>query len=51
MAGGFTPEFLEELKYKCDIVEVISQYVPCRKKADAISGAVLFTMKKPLLFA
>lgn len=42
MAGGFTPEFLEELKYKCDIVEVISQYVPLQKKGGRYFGCCPF---------
>lgn len=32
MSQGFTPEFMEELKYKTDIVEIISQYVPLQRK-------------------
>lgn len=51
MAGGFTPEFMEELKYKCDIVEIIAQYVPLQKKAGVISVVVLSTMKKRRLCA
>ena len=38
MAGGFTPEFMEELKYKCDIVEIISQYVPLQKRGGRYVG-------------
>lgn len=30
--AGFPERFIEELKYKCDIVSVISQYVPLVKK-------------------
>ena len=30
--AGFPREFLEELKYKCDIVTIVSQYVPLVKK-------------------
>ncbi len=46
MAGGFTPEFLEELKYKCDIVEVISQYVPLQKKGGHYFGCCPFHNEK-----
>ncbi len=46
MAGGFTPEFLEELKYKCDIVEVISQYVPLQKKVGRYFGCCPFHNEK-----
>lgn len=46
MTGGFTPEFLEELKYKCDIVEVISQYVPLQKKGGRYFGCCPFHNEK-----
>lgn len=46
MSGGFTPEFLEELKYKCDIVEVISQYVPLQKKGGRYFGCCPFHNEK-----
>lgn len=46
MAVGFTPEFLEELKYKCDIVEVISQYVPLQKKGGRYFGCCPFHNEK-----
>lgn len=46
MAGGFTPEFLEELKYKCDIVEIISQYVPLQKKGGRYFGCCPFHNEK-----
>lgn len=46
MAGGFTPEFLEELKYKCDLVEVISQYVPLQKKGGRYFGCCPFHNEK-----
>lgn len=32
--AGYPERFLEELKYKCDIVSVISQYVPLVKKGS-----------------
>lgn len=50
MAGGFTPEFLEELKYKCDIVEVISQYVPLQKKGGRYFGCCPFHNEKTASF-
>ncbi len=46
MAGGFTPEFLEELMYKNDIVEVISQYVPLQKKGGRYFGCCPFHNEK-----
>lgn len=46
MAGGLTPEFLEELKYKCDIVEVISGYVPLQKKGGRYFGCCPFHNEK-----
>ena len=46
MAGGFTPEFVEELKYSCDIVEVISQYVPLQKKGGRYFGCCPFHNEK-----
>ena len=46
MAGGFTPEFMEELKYKCDIVEIISQYVPLQKKGGRYFGCCPFHNEK-----
>lgn len=46
MAGGFTPEFMEELKYKCDIVEIIAQYVPLQKKGGRYFGCCPFHNEK-----
>ena len=46
MASGFTPEFMEELKYKCDIVEIISQYVPLQKKGGRYFGCCPFHNEK-----
>lgn len=46
MAGGITPEFLEELKYKCDIVEVISGYIPLKKKGGKYFGCCPFHNEK-----
>ena len=50
MAGGFTPEFMEELKYKCDLVEVISQYVPLQKKGGRYFGCCPFHNEKTASF-
>lgn len=44
--GGFTPEFMEELKYKCDIVEIVSQYVPLVKKGSRYFGRCPFHNEK-----
>lgn len=46
MSTGFTPEFMEELKYKCDIVEIISQYVPLQKKGGRYFGCCPFHNEK-----
>lgn len=47
---GITPEFLEELKYKCDIVEVISQYVSLQKKGGKYFGSCPFHNEKTASF-
>lgn len=46
MKGGFSPEFLEELKYKCDIVEIVSQYIPLQKKGGRYFGCCPFHNEK-----
>lgn len=46
MSQGFTPEFLEELTYKSDIVEIISQYVPLQKKGGRYFGCCPFHNEK-----
>ncbi len=46
MSQGFTPEFLEELKFKCDIVEIISGYVPLQKKGGRYFGCCPFHSEK-----
>lgn len=46
MAQGITPEFLEELQYKNDIVEVISTYVPLQKKGGRYFGCCPFHNEK-----
>ncbi len=50
MSQGFTPDFMEELKYKCDIVEVISQYVPLQKKGGRYFGCCPFHHEKTASF-
>ena len=50
MSQGFTPEFLEELKYKCDIVEIVSQYVPLQKKGGRFFGCCPFHHEKTASF-
>ncbi|MEG2688833.1 MAG: CHC2 zinc finger domain-containing protein, partial [Clostridia bacterium] len=50
MAGGFTKEFMDELKYKCDIVDVISQYVPLTKKGGKYFGCCPFHNEKTASF-
>lgn len=50
MSQGFTPEFLDELKYKCDIVEIISQYVPLQKKGSRYFGCCPFHHEKTASF-
>ncbi len=46
MSQGFTPEFLEELKYKSDIVQVISSYVPLVRKGGKYFGNCPFHHEK-----
>lgn len=50
MAQGFTPEFLEELKFKNDIVEVVSTYVPLTKKGGRYFGCCPFHNEKTASF-
>ncbi len=50
MAGGITPDFLEEIKFKCDIVEIISQYVPLQKKGGRYFGCCPFHNEKTASF-
>jgi len=50
MAQGITPEFLEELQYKNDIVEVISSYVPLQKKGGRYFGCCPFHNEKTASF-
>jgi len=46
MSQGFTPEFMEELKYKTDIVEIISQYVPLQRKGGRFFACCPFHGEK-----
>lgn len=43
-------DIIEEVRSRNDIVDVISTYVPLKKRAVLILGFVLFIMKNPLLF-
>lgn len=42
--------FLEELKYKCDIVSIVSQYVPLTKKSGKYFGCCPFHNEKTASF-
>lgn len=46
MPSGFSTDFMEELIYKCDIVEIISQYVPLAKKGGRYFGSCPFHNEK-----
>ena len=50
MAQGITPEFLEELHFKNDIVDVISTYVPLQKKGGRYFGCCPFHNEKTASF-
>lgn len=50
MSKGFPPEFLDELKYRSDIVEVVSQYVPLQKKGPKYFGCCPFHNEKTASF-
>lgn len=45
-SGGISREFLEELKAKCDIVTIISQYIPLSKKGGKYFGCCPFHNEK-----
>ncbi len=42
--------FLDELKYKCDIVSIISQYIPLSKKSNKYFGCCPFHNEKTASF-
>ena len=44
--GGLTPNFLDELKFKCDIVSIISQYIRLDKKGGKYFGCCPFHNEK-----
>ena len=46
MAKLFSPEWLDELKNRCDIVDVISRYVPLKKNGREFSGCCPFHHEK-----
>ncbi len=46
MARLFAPEWLDELKARCDIVDVISRYVPLKRNGREYSGCCPFHHEK-----
>lgn len=50
MNRGFDSNWLEELKYKCDIVEIISRYIPLQKKGGKYFGCCPFHHEKTASF-
>ncbi|MCQ2602512.1 MAG: DNA primase, partial [Clostridia bacterium] len=44
--GGINQDFLDELKFKCDVVSIISQYVPLTKKGNKYFGNCPFHNEK-----
>lgn len=50
MDRGFDSDWLEELKYKCDIVEIISRYIPLQKKGGKYFGCCPFHHEKTASF-
>lgn len=46
LAGLFSPEWLDELKNRCDIVDIISRYVPLKKNGREFSGCCPFHHEK-----
>ncbi|MCI5819597.1 MAG: CHC2 zinc finger domain-containing protein, partial [Acidaminococcus sp.] len=50
MAKGFDTNWLDELKYKNDIVEVISRYIPLQKKGSKYFGCCPFHHEKTASF-
>ena len=44
--GGLTPNFLDELKFKCDIVSIISGYIRLEKKGGKYFGCCPFHNEK-----
>ena len=48
--GGITQEFLDELKFKCDIVSVISGYIRLDKKGGKYFGCCPFHNEKTASF-
>ncbi|MGI6162250.1 MAG: CHC2 zinc finger domain-containing protein, partial [Christensenellales bacterium] len=51
MAGFFPPEWLEELRYKNDIVEIVSQYVTLKPKGKKHWGLCPFHGEKTPSFS
>ncbi len=46
MAQLFAPEWLDELKSRCDIVDIISRYVPLKRNGREYSGCCPFHHEK-----
>lgn len=44
--GGLSQDFIEELKFKCDIVSIVSQYIPLTKKGGKYFGCCPFHNEK-----
>ena len=47
---GFDNRFLDELKAKSDIVEVVSKYMPLESRVVIFGADVLFITKRRRLF-
>jgi len=46
MAQFFTPDWLDELKSRCDIVDIVGRYVPLKKNGREMSGCCPFHHEK-----
>lgn len=50
MAKLFSPEWLDELKSRCDVVDVIGRYVPLKKNGRELAGCCPFHHEKTASF-
>ena len=50
MAKLFSPEWLDELKSRCDIVDIIGRYVPLKKNGRELAGCCPFHHEKTASF-
>lgn len=50
MAKLFSPEWLDELKSRCDIVDVVGRYVPLKKNGRELAGCCPFHHEKTASF-